>query len=145
MKYRKLGSTDIDVSVICLGTMTWGEQNTQEEGFELMDFALEKGVTMGSYYRDIFQEFGISTRIVYYVDNQSSIILVHNGVRKPGDYSKTARRRINLLKEYFQDEKNKSTIEWMKTELMVADVLTKHLTSSDFIRHSKSLLREVND
>jgi len=44
MKYRKLGTTDIDVSVICLGTMTWGEQNTQEEGFQQMDYAVERGV-----------------------------------------------------------------------------------------------------
>ena len=44
MKYRKLGTTDIDVSVICLGTMTFGEQNTQEEGFEQMDYAFDKGV-----------------------------------------------------------------------------------------------------
>ncbi len=44
MKYRKLGTTDIDVSVICLGTMTWGEQNTREEAFEQMDYALEQGV-----------------------------------------------------------------------------------------------------
>jgi aryl-alcohol dehydrogenase-like predicted oxidoreductase len=44
MNYRKLGNTDLNVSTICLGTMTWGEQNTQEEGFEQMDFALDKGV-----------------------------------------------------------------------------------------------------
>ena len=44
MNYRKLGNTDLDVSTICLGTMTWGEQNTQEEGFEQMDYALEKGI-----------------------------------------------------------------------------------------------------
>ena len=44
MNYRKLGNTDIDVSTICLGTMTWGEQNTQEEGFEQMDYALDQGV-----------------------------------------------------------------------------------------------------
>ena len=44
MKYRKLGNTDIKVSVICLGTMTWGEQNNQEEAFEQMNYALDKGV-----------------------------------------------------------------------------------------------------
>ena len=44
MKYRKLGNTNIDVSVICLGTMTFGEQNTQDEGFEQMDYALDRGV-----------------------------------------------------------------------------------------------------
>jgi len=44
MKYRKLGTTDIDVSVICLGTMTFGEQNSQQDGFDQMDYALERGV-----------------------------------------------------------------------------------------------------
>ena len=44
MKFKKLGDTNLDVSLICLGTMTWGEQNTQEEGFEQMDYAIEKGI-----------------------------------------------------------------------------------------------------
>ena len=44
MNYKKLGNTDLDVSTICLGTMTWGEQNTENEGFEQMDYALEQGV-----------------------------------------------------------------------------------------------------
>ena len=44
MNYKKLGNTDLDVSTICLGTMTWGEQNTQEEAFEQMDYALDQGV-----------------------------------------------------------------------------------------------------
>tara|TARA_Y100001970_G_C14102759_1_gene786421 strand:+ start:215 stop:1267 length:1053 start_codon:yes stop_codon:yes gene_type:complete len=44
MKYRKLGNTNIDVSVICLGTMTFGEQNTQQEGFEQMNYAYEEGI-----------------------------------------------------------------------------------------------------
>ncbi len=44
MNYNKLGNTDLKVSTICLGTMTWGEQNTQKEGFEQMDYALEKGI-----------------------------------------------------------------------------------------------------
>ena len=44
MNYKKLGNTDLNVSTICLGTMTWGEQNTQDEAFEQMDYALDKGV-----------------------------------------------------------------------------------------------------
>ncbi|MFT4693161.1 MAG: aryl-alcohol dehydrogenase-like predicted oxidoreductase [Francisella sp.] len=44
MKYTKLGSTNIDISRICLGTMTWGKQNTQDEGFKQMDYALSQGV-----------------------------------------------------------------------------------------------------
>ena len=44
MNYKKLGNTDIDVSTICLGTMTWGEQNTQEEAFQQMDYALDQEV-----------------------------------------------------------------------------------------------------
>ena len=44
MNYKKLGSTDIDVSTICLGTMTWGEQNSKADGFEQMDYAIDNGV-----------------------------------------------------------------------------------------------------
>ena len=44
MNYKKLGNTDLKVSTICLGTMTWGEQNTQEEGFQQMDYALDQGI-----------------------------------------------------------------------------------------------------
>ena len=44
MNYKKLGTTDLDVSTICLGTMTWGEQNSQEEGFEQMHHSLEQGI-----------------------------------------------------------------------------------------------------
>ncbi|QSP96270.1 NADP(H)-dependent aldo-keto reductase [Marinobacter salinisoli] len=44
METRKLGNTDLDVSLICLGTMTWGEQNTEVEAFEQLDFATAQGV-----------------------------------------------------------------------------------------------------
>ena len=44
MKYTTLPNTDVKVSKICLGTMTWGNQNTEAEGFEQMDYALEQGV-----------------------------------------------------------------------------------------------------
>jgi len=44
MRYRRLGNTELDVSVICLGTMTYGEQNDQAEAHSQLDLALERGV-----------------------------------------------------------------------------------------------------
>tara|TARA_R110002050_G_scaffold110892_1_gene223540 strand:+ start:28042 stop:29082 length:1041 start_codon:yes stop_codon:yes gene_type:complete len=44
MLYTKLPHTDIEVSKICLGTMTWGNQNTEAEGHEQMNYALDQGV-----------------------------------------------------------------------------------------------------
>ena len=44
MNLKKLGNTDIEVSTLCLGTMTWGEQNNQKDAFEQMDYALDRGV-----------------------------------------------------------------------------------------------------
>ncbi len=44
MKYTTLPNTDVKVSKICLGTMTWGNQNTEAEGHQQMDYALEQGV-----------------------------------------------------------------------------------------------------
>ena len=44
MNFKKLGNTDLKVSTICLGTMTWGEQNNQKEAFEQMNYALNSGI-----------------------------------------------------------------------------------------------------
>ncbi len=44
MKYARLGSSGLQVSKVCLGSMTWGEQNTQEDANQQIDYALEQGV-----------------------------------------------------------------------------------------------------
>ncbi|WP_342361253.1 aldo/keto reductase [Terrarubrum flagellatum] len=46
MDFRTLGRSDVKVSAICLGTMTWGQQNTEAEGHAQMDMAVDHGVTM---------------------------------------------------------------------------------------------------
>jgi aryl-alcohol dehydrogenase-like predicted oxidoreductase len=44
MDYRELGRTGLRVSSLCLGTMTWGQQNTEAEGHEQMDYAVAQGI-----------------------------------------------------------------------------------------------------
>ena len=44
MEYRRLGRTDIKISAICLGTMTFGEQNSEAEAHGQLDYALSEGV-----------------------------------------------------------------------------------------------------
>ena len=46
MKYNKLGNTDLDVSLICLGTMTYGEQNSEAEAHEQLDYSVANGINL---------------------------------------------------------------------------------------------------
>ena len=57
MKFNKLGNTGLNVSIICLGTMTWGAQNNQEEAFKLMDCALDQGVN----FFDTAEQYSVPT------------------------------------------------------------------------------------
>lgn len=44
MQFKALGNSSIVVPEICLGTMTFGEQNNQQQAFDQLDYALERGV-----------------------------------------------------------------------------------------------------
>jgi aryl-alcohol dehydrogenase-like predicted oxidoreductase len=46
MKYKKLANTNLDVSLICLGTMTYGEQNTEAEAHEQLDYSIANGINL---------------------------------------------------------------------------------------------------
>ena len=69
MNYKKLGNTDLEVSSICLGTMTWGEQNTEAEGFEQMDYALDKGIN----FWDTAEIYSVPPRKETYGDTEAII------------------------------------------------------------------------
>ena len=56
MKYKKLPGTDIHVSIICLGTMTWGQQNTEAQAHEQLDYAVEE---RGMYFLDTAEMYPV--------------------------------------------------------------------------------------
>lgn len=56
MKYNQLGNSDLMVSEVCLGTMTWGEQNTEEEGIEQLRMAFDE---MGVNFLDTAEAYPI--------------------------------------------------------------------------------------
>lgn len=62
MEYRRLGRTDVKVSSLCLGSMTWGQQNSEAEGFEQMDYAFDQGVN----FIDTAEMYPIATRAETY-------------------------------------------------------------------------------
>lgn len=81
MEYRKLGRTDIDVSLVCLGTMTWGEQNNEAEGHEQMDYATSEGVN----FFDVAEMYPISPRKETYADTERVIGTWFEGRKKRDD------------------------------------------------------------
>jgi aryl-alcohol dehydrogenase-like predicted oxidoreductase len=62
MQRRRLGRTDIHVSAVCLGTMTWGQQNSEADGHRQMDYALDRGVD----FWDTAEMYSVPTRAETY-------------------------------------------------------------------------------
>jgi len=101
MKYTTLPNTDIKVSKICLGTMTWGNQNTQDEGFAQMDLALDKGVN----FFDCAELYPVPATAETYAETERIIgnwftktgnrdkVVLATKIAGPGDY--TAHIRTN--------------------------------------------------
>lgn len=95
MKYTTLPHTDIKVSKICLGTMTWGNQNTQDEGFAQMDLALEKGVN----FFDVAELYPVPATAETYAETERIIgnwftktgnrdkVVLATKIAGPGDYT----------------------------------------------------------
>ena len=69
MQYNKLGNTDIAVSQICLGTMTYGSDHSQEEAFAQMDFAVDQGIN----FLDGAEMYPIPTSAEYQGRNEEII------------------------------------------------------------------------
>ncbi len=83
MNYKKLGSTNVDVSTICLGTMTWGEQNSKADGFEQMDYAIDNGVN----FWDTAEIYAIPMREETYGETENII----------GEWFKKTKKRDKVI------------------------------------------------
>ncbi len=83
MNYKKLGSTDVNVSTICLGTMTWGEQNSKADGFEQMDYAIDNGVN----FWDTAEIYAIPMRKETYGETENII----------GEWFKKTKKRDKVI------------------------------------------------
>ncbi|SEP91974.1 Predicted oxidoreductase [Hyunsoonleella jejuensis] len=100
MKYTKIPNTDIEVSKICLGTMTWGNQNTQDEGFKQMDYALDSGVN----FFDTAELYPVPANAETYAETERIIgnwfrktgyrdkIVLASKICGPGDYTAHVRK-----------------------------------------------------
>jgi len=101
MKYTTLPQTDIKVSKLCLGTMTWGNQNTQAEGHEQMDYAVDQGIN----FFDTAELYPVPAEQSTYAETERIIgnwfqktgnrdkIVLASKIAGPGDY--TAHIRTN--------------------------------------------------
>ena len=99
MKYSYLPSTEIKVSKICLGTMTFGNQNSEHEAYEQMDYALDKGVN----FFDTAELYPVPATPQLYADTEKIIgkwmkerknrdqIVLATKIAGPGDYTKHIR------------------------------------------------------
>ena len=108
MNYRKLGNTDLEVSTICLGTMTWGEQNTQDEGFEQMDYALDQGIN----FWDTAELYAVPPRLETYGHTE---IIIGNWFKKRKKRSKVilATKIAGPMRAYIRDGTNSYGLEKM--------------------------------
>lgn len=115
MKYTTLPHTNIKVSKLCLGTMTWGNQNTEEEGFAQMSFATDRGVN----FFDCAEMYPVPATAETYSKTEQIIgnwfkksgkrdqVVLATKIAGPGDY--TAHIRTNgFSPEALKDAVNQS-------------------------------------
>jgi len=122
MKYTTLPNTDIKVSKLCLGTMTWGNQNTQDEGFAQMDMALDKGIN----FFDCAELYPVPATAETYAETERIIgnwfaktghrykVVLATKIAGPGDY--TAHIRTTGFSKEALNEAVENSLKRLKTD-----------------------------
>lgn len=130
MKYTKIPQTDIKVSKICLGTMTYGQQNTELEAHEQLNYAIDKGVnfidTAEMYSIPGKKETqGSTERYIgsWLKDQKREDLVVATKITGPMPYFNYIRPNLGFSKEVIHDALNKS-LERLQTDYV--DVYQLH-------------------
>ena len=122
MRYSTLPNTDIKVSKICLGTMTWGKQNTEAEGHEQLDYAIDQGVN----FIDTAELYAVPASKETYGKTEEYIgtwlqkrgkrddLIIASKIAGPGDYTKHIRTG-GFVKHELTDAIDKS-LKRMRTD-----------------------------
>ncbi len=122
MEYNKLPGTNIYVSKICLGTMTWGRQNSDSEAYEQMDYSLDHGVN----FFDTAELYPVPATPDRYADTERIIgnwfssrnnrekIILATKIAGPGDY--TAHIRKTGFKGSSIEDAVNGSLERLKTD-----------------------------
>lgn len=165
MKYTNLPNTDIKVSKICLGTMNWGNQNTEAEGHEQMEYALDQGVnffdTAELYPVPATAErYGKTSEIIgkwfKNTGNRDKIILASK-IAGPGDYTAHIRKTgfskealneaVNLeLKRLQTDYIDLYQLHWPERQTNMFGVRDyKHNPKDPWKDNFKEILQNLDD
>ena len=116
MRYSILPNSDIKVSKICLGTMTFGKQNSEAEGHLQMDYAFEKGVnffdTAELYPVPACEKTqGETEKIIgtwFKKSSKRDKVILASKVAGPGSYTSHIRDDLSFKKEHINEAVNKS-------------------------------------
>ncbi len=116
MKYNQLPNTNLKISEICLGSMTWGEQNTEAEGHAQMNYALDKGIN----FIDTAEMYSVPGNPKTQGSTESIIgtwlkknkkrdqIILTTKITGPNRFFEHIRKNLNFSKESLDDALHKS-------------------------------------
>ena len=116
MIYDKLGNTNLKVSKICLGTMTWGEQNTEKDAHEQLDYAIDQGIN----FIDTAELYAVPSRaetqgltekyIGTWLKNRKDRdkLIIASKIVGPGEFVQHIRKNPSFSKEHIKDALTKS-------------------------------------
>lgn len=124
MKYTNLPNTDVKVSKICLGSMTWGNQNTEAEGHEQLDYAIDQGIN----FIDTAELYPVPATVetqgrtseiigtwLQKTGNRDKVILASK-IAGPGDYTAHIRKtgfKGNSIEEAVNKELNRLQTDYI--------------------------------